>query len=178
MIMRCLLPSTRCALSPTNARGAGSRDTIMSGAPPAMKDKLHTKDLAKFFQTPPGKRVRLKDFDPGWMGTRDMRKLGKEALKQEAAELLEANRRELADAQQLLWASDRHAILVVLQGIDAAGKDGTIEHVMSGLNPQGCSVHSFKKPSDEELDHNFLWRYMKATPERGKIAVFNRSHYE
>jgi len=143
-----------------------------------MKDKLSNKDLAKLFQAAPGKKTRLKDFDPGWMGTPEMRKLGKDELKREADELLESNQKALADAQELLWASDRYSILIVLQAMDAAGKDGTIKHVMSGINPQGCSVQSFKKPSDEELDHNFLWRYWEAVPERGKIAVFNRSHYE
>ena len=85
---------------------------------------------------------------------------------------------ELAAAQELLYASDVHSVLIVLQAMDAAGKDGTIKHVMSGVNPQGCQVFSFKKPSDEELDHNFLWRYMKALPERGRIGIFNRSYYE
>ena len=85
---------------------------------------------------------------------------------------------ELSDAQELLWASDRYAVLVVLQAMDAAGKDSAIEHVMSGVNPQGVQVFSFKKPSSEELDHNFLWRTSKALPERGRIGIFNRSHYE
>jgi PPK2 family polyphosphate:nucleotide phosphotransferase len=78
----------------------------------------------------------------------------------------------------LLYASDTHAVLLVFQAMDAAGKDGTIRHVMSGVNPQGCQVFSFKKPSAEELDHNFLWRYMKRLPERGRIGIFNRSYYE
>ena len=85
---------------------------------------------------------------------------------------------ELADAQELLWASDRYALLVVLQAMDAAGKDSAIEHVMSGVNPQGVHVVSFKTPSSEELDHDFLWRTSKALPERGRIGIFNRSHYE
>ncbi len=85
---------------------------------------------------------------------------------------------ELADAQELLWASDTNALLVVFQAIDAAGKDSTIKHVMSGVNPQGVDVVSFKKPSSEELDHAFLWRVAKAAPERGRIGIFNRSHYE
>ena len=85
---------------------------------------------------------------------------------------------ELSDAQELLWASDRDALLVVLQAMDAAGKDSAIEHVMSGVNPQGVQVVSFGKPSAEELDHDFLWRISKALPERGRIGIFNRSHYE
>ncbi len=83
-----------------------------------------------------------------------------------------------AKAQERLYASDTHSVLIVLQASDAAGKDGTIKHVMSGVNPQGCQIYAFKKPSSEELDHNFLWRYMKALPERGRIGIFNRSYYE
>ena len=85
---------------------------------------------------------------------------------------------DLSDAQELLWASDRYALLVVFQALDAAGKDSTIEHVMSGVNPQGVQVVSFKQPSSEDLDHDFLWRINKALPERGRIGIFNRSHYE
>jgi PPK2 family polyphosphate:nucleotide phosphotransferase len=85
---------------------------------------------------------------------------------------------ELTSAQQQLWAGDTYALLVVLQAMDAAGKDGTIKHVMSGVNPQGCSVAAFKEPSAEELHHDFLWRYNKALPERGEIGIFNRSYYE
>jgi PPK2 family polyphosphate:nucleotide phosphotransferase len=84
----------------------------------------------------------------------------------------------LKEMQQRLYASGRWAVLVVLQGMDAAGKDGVIKHVMSGVNPQGCAVHAFKSPSAEELAHDFLWRIVKATPERGRIGIFNRSHYE
>ncbi len=85
---------------------------------------------------------------------------------------------ELSASQELLWASDTHAVLVVLQAMDAAGKDGTIKHVMSGINPQGCQVTAFKQPSAEELEHDFLWRCAKALPERGRIGIFNRSYYE
>src|SRR4030095_10819027 len=85
---------------------------------------------------------------------------------------------QLSDAQELLWASDRHALLLVFQAMDAAGKDSTIKHVMSGVNPQGVQVVSFRQPSSEELDHTFLWRISKALPERGRIGIFNRSHYE
>ena len=80
--------------------------------------------------------------------------------------------------QELLWASDTYSMLIILQGMDAAGKDSTISHVMSGVNPQGCQVTGFKTPSEEELNHDFLWRYMKALPERGRIGIFNRSYYE
>src|SRR5262249_11703250 len=107
-----------------------------------------------------------------------LKELGKDVVKERARELLEQNLKELTIAQDLLYADDRYAILIILQAMDAAGKDGTIKHVMSGLNPQGCEVSSFKKPSAEELDHNFLWRCMKRLPERGKIGIFNRSYYE
>jgi PPK2 family polyphosphate:nucleotide phosphotransferase len=126
----------------------------------------------------PGKRVRLKDYDPGWMQTKRLKQLGRESVKQSAREELQSDLEELAKAQDLLYADDRYSVLVVLQAMDAAGKDGTIKHVMSGLNLQGCQVFSFKKPSTEELDHNFLWRYMRCLPERGRIGIFNRSYYE
>ena len=130
------------------------------------------------FRIPPGKKVRLKDHDPGWQQTKELKAFGKAEVKERAREVLEKNLQELAEAQELLYADDRHGILVVLQAMDAAGKDGTIKHVMSGVNPQGCQVFSFKKPSSEELDHNFLWRYMRCLPERGRIGIFNRSYYE
>jgi PPK2 family polyphosphate:nucleotide phosphotransferase len=99
-------------------------------------------------------------------------------LKATAKAILKRGVDALADAQELLWASDSHALLVVFQAIDAAGKDSTIKHVMSGVNPQGVHVTSFKSPSSEELDHTFLWRIAKAVPERGRIGIFNRSQYE
>ena len=129
-------------------------------------------------RVPPGSKVRLKDRDPGWAQTEELEELGKDKVKERARAILAKNIEELAAAQELLWANDAYAVLMVLQALDAAGKDGTIKHVMSGVNPQGCRVWSFKKPSDEELDHTFLWRYMKAVPERGQICIFNRSHYE
>lgn len=100
--------------------------------------------------------------------------------KQRAAgeKMLEQNRAELSEAQELLYADDRHSLLLVFQARDAAGKDGTIKHVMSGVNPQGCSVTAFKAPSENELDHNFLWRCSNALPARGNIGIFNRSYYE
>jgi PPK2 family polyphosphate:nucleotide phosphotransferase len=130
------------------------------------------------FRVTPGKKVRLKDYDTGWAQTKELRELGKDAVKQRAKEILDQNLMDLAEAQERLYADDRYALLIVLQAMDAAGKDGTIKHVMSGVNPQGCQVFSFKKPSAEELDHNFLWRYMRSLPERGRIGIFNRSYYE
>jgi PPK2 family polyphosphate:nucleotide phosphotransferase len=98
--------------------------------------------------------------------------------KEQAEAVLKENRQLLIRAQEKLWANNTYGVLVVFQAIDAAGKDGTIKHVMSGLNPQGVDVTSFKVPSAEELDHNFLWRYAKRVPERGRIGIFNRSYYE
>jgi PPK2 family polyphosphate:nucleotide phosphotransferase len=135
-------------------------------------------DVLERFRVKPGSRLRLADHDPGWAQTAELRRLGKEVVKARAREILAENLEALAQAQELLWASDTRAVLVVLQAMDAAGKDSTIKHVMSGVNPQGCSVVGFKQPSAEELDHNFLWRYARAVPERGKIGIFNRSYYE
>jgi PPK2 family polyphosphate:nucleotide phosphotransferase len=136
------------------------------------------KDIIDLFRVPVGQKLRLKDHNPGWKQTEEFKDMGKDALKERAKEVLEQNLANLAEAQNLLYADDRYAVLIVLQAMDAAGKDGTIKHVMSGVNPQGCQVFSFKKPSAEELDHNFLWRYMKCLPERGRIGIFNRSYYE
>jgi PPK2 family polyphosphate:nucleotide phosphotransferase len=118
-----------------------------------------------------GKGFRLKDFDPG-----DTR--GLQMDKGEAAELLQRGTAWLAEEQDMLDAQDRWSLLLVFQAMDAAGKDGTIKHVMSGVNPQGCQVYSFKQPSSEELDHDFMWRYFRYLPERGRIGIFNRSYYE
>jgi PPK2 family polyphosphate:nucleotide phosphotransferase len=134
--------------------------------------------LYEQFRIEPGKKVRLKEHDPDWAESDEVRDLTKDDVKGEAQRILEENLEELSKAQELLYADDRYSVLVILQAMDAAGKDGTIKHVMSGLNPQGVQVHSFKKPSDEELDHNFLWRNMVRLPERGRIGIFNRSYYE
>src|SRR5262245_16341978 len=136
------------------------------------------KDIIDLFRVPPDKKVRLKDHNPGWKLSEEFEELGKDALKERAKQILDQNLADLATAQNLLYADDRYAVLIVLQAMDAAGKDGTIKHVMSGVNPQGCQVFSFKKPSSEDLDHNFLWRYMRCLPERGRIGIFNRSYYE
>jgi PPK2 family polyphosphate:nucleotide phosphotransferase len=126
----------------------------------------------------PGTSAALADRDPGWSGGPDYEGLTHDELQTEAKAVLARGIEALKDAQELLWASDTRAVLVVFQAMDAAGKDSAIEHVMSGVNPQGVQVVSFKKPSDEELDHAFLWRISKAAPERGRIGIFNRSHYE
>lgn len=134
--------------------------------------------LSDRLRVEPGKKFKLKDHDPGWTGTDELRELGKEELKEKAREFLDRTLADLATAQDLLYADNRYSVLVVLQAMDAAGKDGTIKHVMSGVNPQGCQVFSFKQPTPEEYDHTFLWRYMRCVPERGRIGIFNRSYYE
>jgi PPK2 family polyphosphate:nucleotide phosphotransferase len=118
----------------------------------------------------PGKKISLKDYDPKWTGNIKNKK--------EATALLEDGVKELAKHQDKLYAQDTYSLLMVFQAMDAAGKDGTIRHVMSGVNPQGCQVFSFKAPSAEERDHDYLWRTTKALPERGRIGIHNRSYYE
>jgi PPK2 family polyphosphate:nucleotide phosphotransferase len=126
----------------------------------------------------PGTSAGIAGRDPAWTGGGDFDELSAKQLKSHARDLLAEGIEDLAKAQELLWASDSSSLLVVFQAMDAAGKDSTIEHVMSGVNPQGVQVVSFKQPSPEELDHDFLWRVSKALPERGRIGIFNRSHYE
>jgi len=123
------------------------------------------------FRVTNGKDFRLRDFDPGDT-------LGLKMGKQEAAQLLDRGSEWLAMEQDILYAQDSWSLLLVFQAMDAAGKDGTIKHVMSRVNPQGCDVISFKQPSDKEISHDFLWRHAKAVPERGRIGIFNRSYYE
>ena len=118
-----------------------------------------------------GDKFKLKDFAPGDTGDVDFDK-------QDGKEILEVGVKKLARLQERLYAEGKWAILMVLQGIDTAGKDGVIKHVLSGVNPQGCSVHSFKQPSHLELAHDFLWRCTVALPIRGRIGIFNRSYYE
>jgi len=136
---------------------------------------------AEDFKVPPGKKTSLKAYDSGWIpkwAKKQEEKEGKKAVKEQALAILEENRQKLVEMQELFWASDTYSMLIILQGMDAAGKDSTIRHVMSGVNPQGCQVTAFKTPSEEELNHDFLWRHMKALPERGSIGIFNRSYYE
>lgn len=136
---------------------------------------LKLEEVVERFRVPDGQKFQLKDCDPAWAGDKDV---PKEKRKKFAEKILAQSISELAEAQSRLSASDTWSVLVILQAMDAAGKDGTIKHVMSGVNPQGCQVFSFKQPSAEELDHNYLWRYWKAMPERGRIGIFNRSYYE
>jgi PPK2 family polyphosphate:nucleotide phosphotransferase len=128
-------------------------------------------DLVGALEVAPGRTVQLRrDFDPGYTGDLSNRA--------DAQARLEEGIAVLADYQVRLSAQKDYGVLLLLQGIDAAGKDGTIKHVMSGVNPQGVEVHSFKQPSVEELGHDYLWRYQRVLPERGRIGIFNRSHYE
>jgi PPK2 family polyphosphate:nucleotide phosphotransferase len=126
--------------------------------------------LAKHYRVDSGERFRLRDYAPDDTHGLDWKK--------QASELLETSVKRMAELQEKIYAQDRWAVLLIFQALDAAGKDSVIKHVMSGLNPQGCEVHSFKAPSKEELDHDFLWRTARLLPRRGHIGIFNRSHYE
>lgn len=123
------------------------------------------------FIAKPNTKIHLADFDPGFTAGLKRKDVDVDALLKTGVE-------ELARYQDVLYAQDIYALLIIFQAMDAAGKDSTIKHVMSGINPQGCQVFSFKAPSDEELDHDYLWRSFKALPERGRIGIFNRSYYE
>src|SRR5437660_6407440 len=128
--------------------------------------------LSKPYRITNGKNFRLKDVDP--VDTGEL----KSADKPRAKEALQNGVEAMAELQDVLYAQDRWSLLLIFQAMDAAGKDGTIKHVMSGVNPQGCQVSSFKGPTSEDLDHDYLWRCQKALPERGRIGMFNRSYYE
>ncbi len=128
--------------------------------------------FAKLYRVRDGSGFRLKDFDPGDTGP------VKKKDKDKAREILETGVEALAALQDILYAQDRWSVLLVFQAMDAAGKDGAIKHVMSGVNPQGCQVVSFKSPTSDDLDHDYMWRCMKELPERGRIGIFNRSYYE
>src|SRR4029453_10881391 len=139
-----------------------------------MREKEVLRRIRKYAHPYPitkGKGFRLKDFDPADTA-------GLQMDKSEARELLQRGTAWLAEEQNMLYAQDRWSLLLVFQAMDAAGKDSTIKHVMSGINPQGCQVSSFKQPSSEDLDHDFMWRYVRHLPERGRIGIFNRSYYE
>lgn len=131
---------------------------------------MKSSKLAKSYRIDDGKHFRLKDFDPA--------DTGHWALEKDAKQQLQNDIKRMAELQQKLYAQDNWALLLMFQAMDAAGKDGTIKHVMSGVNPQGCNVHSFKTPSENELQHDFLWRTTRHLPERGHIGIFNRSYYE
>jgi PPK2 family polyphosphate:nucleotide phosphotransferase len=127
-------------------------------------------DVSRPYRVSDGSQFRLKDFDPGdRAGVKD---------KDRAQDSLRRGVERLTELQDMLYAQDRYAVLLIFQAMDAAGKDSAIKHVMSGINPQGCQVYSFKAPSAEELDHDYLWRTTRCLPERGRIGIFNRSYYE
>jgi len=136
------------------------------------------KEVLERIRVEPGVKADLAGRDPAWKGGKALKALARDDRKGDAEAYLGGLVGRLSDLQERLWASDRHALLVVFQAMDAAGKDGTIDHVFSGVNPQGMNVVSFKQPSPEELDHDFLWRCVTRLPERGRIGVFNRSYYE
>ncbi len=144
------------------------------GKDPMKLDKIvkTARNLAKRYRVDDGRKFRLSDIDPGDTAPLD------EEDKPRAKEALQTGVEALAMLQEILYAQDRWAVLLAFQAMDAAGKDGAIKHVMSGVNPQGCQVVSFKAPSSEDLDHDYLWRCMKHLPERGRIGIFNRSYYE
>ena len=127
--------------------------------------------FAKLYRVDDPDSFRLKDWDPA--DTNDL-----DIEKDEAKDLLEEGVKRLSELQERLYAQDRWSVLLIFQAMDAAGKDSVIKHVMKGVNPQGCDVHSFKQPSQEELDHDFMWRSTRRLPERGRIGIFNRSYYE
>jgi PPK2 family polyphosphate:nucleotide phosphotransferase len=133
-------------------------------------DVKKARKIARAYRIDDGKSFRLKDIDPADTNGFKSSELPHEALQRGIV--------ELSRMQEKLYAQDRRALLLIFQAMDAAGKDGAIKHVMSGINPQGCQVYSFKSPSPEELDHDFLWRTSKCLPERGRIGIFNRSYYE
>jgi PPK2 family polyphosphate:nucleotide phosphotransferase len=139
-----------------------------------MREKEVLRRIRKYvhpYRITKGKGFRLKHFDPADTA-------GLQMDKSEARELLQRGTAWLAEEQNMLYAQDRWSLLLVFQAMDAAGKDSTIKHVMSGVNPQGCEVSSFKQPSSEDLDHDFMWRYVRHLPQRGRIGIFNRSYYE
>src|SRR5687768_6783055 len=122
------------------------------------------------FQVKPGEKIKLSDYDTDYTG--------EELDKKEATKLLEDGREKLAEIQDKLYAHDRYRILIIFQAMDAAGKDSAVKHVMSGFNPMGVKVYSFKAPNSHELDHDYFWRHYKALPARGEISIHNRSYYE
>ncbi len=142
----------------------------MSGRPRKSALRSQARRLANAFRVTDGRKFRLKHVHPA--------DTGEFRSKQQASGLLERGVQRLCELQERMYAQDRWGLLLIFQAMDGAGKDGTIKHVMSGVNPQGCQVYSFKAPSAEDLDHDFLWRTTRCLPERGRIGIFNRSYYE
>lgn len=143
------------------------QDAILKGR---KKELAEARALIREMKVKEGTKVRLKDYPTRYRGTK--------IQKASALEIMEFGIRQLSRMQDMLYADDKHSVLIVLQAMDTAGKDGAVKHIMTGLNPQGVKVTPFKRPSDNELDHDFLWRHYSAIPARGEIGIFNRSHYE
>jgi PPK2 family polyphosphate:nucleotide phosphotransferase len=139
---------------------------------------ISPKTITELFRVEPGQKLRIKDHPTDGTKYKQLDVFSDDERKDKAKEYVHENLEKLSAAQELLYANDVFSLLIIFQAMDAAGKDGMIKHVMSGLNPQGCQVASFKRPSEEEWDHNFLWRYQRHLPERGRIGIFNRSYYE
>src|SRR3974377_2532459 len=164
--------SIAAAISGSGDLNRRSLDALKKGNRMPKNEVLdHIRKLVHPFRVTEGDGFRLKDFDPANTG-------GLTLDKGEAAELLEHGIDWLGEKQDMLYAQDQWSLLLIFQAMDAAGKDGTIKHVMSGVNPQGCQGFSFKQPSWEDLDHDFMWRYVKCLPQRRRIGIFNRSYYE
>lgn len=154
--------------SAKSGNGASNNDASKNGVSGKSASKIY-KELVAPFRVDDPAAFRLKHCDPGE---------GKAFGKERALKIIEDNRDRLRDLQERLYAQNQWSVLLIFQAMDAAGKDSAIEHVMSGVNPQGCQVFSFKAPSEQDLDHDFLWRHAICLPERGRIGIFNRSHYE
>ena len=146
---------------------------IFNGEKSVLSEKIIEK-----FRIDKGRKVTLKDYDTGWKVNDEIAFFQKDEVKNKAKDILEKNREDLARGQSLLWANNTYSLLVIIQGMDTAGKDSLIKHVMSGVNPQGCRVSSFGVPSKEEMDHDYFWRCNLHLPKRGEIGIFNRSYYE
>ncbi len=143
-----------------------------------LEESTDLRQITDRVRVKPGSKVELERYPSTWQDPERHIYHGLGLSKKNANELLAQSQKEIADAQDVFWADNRFALLIILQGMDASGKDGIIEHVMAGVNPQGCQVTSFKAPTAEEVDHDFLWRCVRAMPEKGKIGIFNRSYYE
>src|SRR4051794_8549552 len=174
------LPPARCRPCGRSERGRGrpAGRNLMAKKKRPPEDLDARERVLRTLRVTPGTPADLSNRDTRWSGGGELDQLSSPELDATAKAILVRGTERLEDAQELLWASDTNALLLVFQAMDAAGKDSTIKHVMSGVNPQGVHVVSFGRPSGEELDHTFLWRISNALPERGRIGIFNRSHYE
>ena len=143
-----------------------------------MEESTELRKIIDRVRVEPGSKVELGRYPSTWPELEGHAYAGLGLSKKNADELLAKSQNEISDSQEVFWADNRFALLIILQGMDASGKDGIIKHVMAGVNPQGCRVTSFKAPTAEEVDHDFLWRCVRTMPEKGQIGIFNRSYYE